>query len=174
MKKTLQKYKTKWMVGNSSPFLIKKMLKNIDFSQDSIIVQYGSGKAVFVKEILKQMSDNSQLYVFEIDENCKQYIQWINDSRLSYIEDSAENIEKYISKDVDYIISTLPFASLPWEVLPKIITVSEKKLKQGGIFLQYQYFLTDKKKIEQIFWKKSKVSFEPINIPPAFIYKIIK
>ena len=47
-------------------------------------------------------------------------------------------------------------------------------LKENGIFLQYQYFLTNKKAIEKIFGEKIKLSFEPINFPPAFIYKLQK
>lgn len=175
IKKIIKNFKTKWMVWHSSKFLIKKMIWNIDFSKDLVIVQYWSWKAVFVKQILKKMSKNSKLYVFEIDERCNKYAEEINDSRLVYINDSAEKVFDYVNeKQVDVIVSTLPFWSLPKDLLNLIISNSKKILKENGLFLQYQYFLTDKKAIENIFWIKSKISFELINFPPAFIYKIQK
>ena len=175
IKKIIKNFKTKWRVWHSSKFLIKKMIWNIDFSKDLVIVQYWSWKAVFVKQILKKMSKNSKLYVFEIDERCNKYAEEINDSRLVYINDSAEKVFDYVNeKQVDVIVSTLPFWSLPKDLLNLIISNSKKILKENGLFLQYQYFLTDKKAIENIFWIKSKISFELINFPPAFIYKIQK
>ena len=175
IKKIIKNFKTKWMVWHSSKFLIKKMIWNIDFSKDLVIVQYWSWKAVFVKQILKKMSKNSKLYVFEIDERWNKYAEEINDSRLVYINDSAEKVFDYVNeKQVDVIVSTLPFWSLPKDLLNLIISNSKKILKENGLFLQYQYFLTDKKAIENIFWIKSKISFELINFPPAFIYKIQK
>lgn len=163
------------MVEQSSRFLIQKMISNIDFSRDLTIVQYGSGKAVFVKQILRKMSPNSKLYVFEIDEKYNKYTEKIHDSRLVYINDSAEKIFDYVmEKEVDAVVSTLPFASLPKSLLEPIITNSRAILKENGIFLQYQYFLTNKNAIEKIFGEKIKLSFEPINFLLAFIYKIQK
>lgn len=98
IKKIIKNFKTKWMVWHSSKFLIKKMIWNIDFSKDLVIVQYWSWKAVFVKQILKKMSKNSKLYVFEIDERCNKYVEEINDSRLIYINDSAEKVFDYVSE----------------------------------------------------------------------------
>lgn len=170
----IEDFKTKGMVWQSSKFLINKMISNIDFKSDIKIVQFWSWKAVFQKQILKKLSKNSKLIVFEINEKCNKYAEKINDTRHIYINDSAENIEKYVNEEIDVIISTLPFWSLPKEILKNIIWKSEKILKKWWIFLQYQYFLQNKKDIEKIFWKKCKLSFEAINIPPAFIYKIEK
>lgn len=171
----IKKFRTKWMVWHSSKYLIEKMLKNIDFSKDLIIVQFWSGEAVFVKEILKNMSKKSKLFVFEIDKELEKYaLPLKKDKRLIYISDSAENISNYVNSEVDVIVSTLPFACLPKEVFSIIMNESKKFLKKDGIFLQYQYFLTNKKSIEDFFWKKAELSFTPLNIPPAFIYKIEK
>lgn len=148
------------------------MLNKVNFDKDLVIAQLWVGTAIFTKEILKKMSKNSKLYAFEIDKSCRKYIDKIQDERLTFIEDSAEHIDKYIKTDIDVIISTLPFASLPDELLNKVISVCKLKLKDEFLFLQYQYFLTDKKKIEKIFEKKSKLDLEIRNFPPAFIYEI--
>jgi hypothetical protein len=48
-------------------------------------------------------------------------------------------------------------------------------LKDGGIYLQYQYFKSNKSDIEQVFGKKmDDVSFVPLNILPAFVYSMSK
>ena len=127
IKKIIKNFKTKWMVWHSSKFLIKKMIWNIDFSKDLVIVQYWSWKAVFVKQILKKMSKNSKLYVFEIDERCNKYVEEINDSRLIYINDSAEKVFDYVSeKKVDVVVSTLPFWSLPKIYLNQLSQILKK------------------------------------------------
>lgn len=138
LSKIFKNFKTKGMIGQSSRFLIQKMISNIDFSRDLTIVQYGSGKAVFVKQILRKMSPNSKLYVFEINEKCNKYAEKIHDSRLVYINDSAEKIFDYVTeKEVDAVVSTLPFASLPKNLLESIVSNSRTILKENGIFLQY-------------------------------------
>lgn len=172
MKNFIKNYKTKGMVGVSSKYLVRKMLGEVDFSKDQIIVQLWVWTGVFTREILKNMSKNSKLYAFEVDTNCKKHIENIHDERFSYIEDSAEFLEKYVKQPVHTIISTLPFASLPNTLLPTIINECKDILAPNGIFLQYQYFLTDKKRIENIFQKKATLGFELRNFPPAFIYKI--
>lgn len=161
------------MIKSSSRFLVHKLISEIDFSKDMTIVQLWSGRAVFQKQILPKMSPNSHLYTFEIDKKWHKYSYEISDNRYIYIVDSAENMEKYI-QNADVIISTLPFGSLPKCLLTSIITAAEKTLKKWWIFLQYQYFLQNKKDIEKIFNKKAKIRFEARNLPPAFVYKIIK
>lgn len=104
------------------------MLSEIDFSADITIVQFGSGKAVFQKNILQKMSKNSKLYVFEIDPKSHKFVEEINDGRYYYIKDFAENANQYI-KNVDVVISTLPFGSMPKHLCPKIISEARNILK---------------------------------------------
>lgn len=167
-------FRKKWMVFHSSKFLVNKMLGFADFNKDLNIVLFGSGEWVFTRAILKNMNLNSKLYAFEINKSCKKYVENIDDQRFIYIEDSAENIEDFVYEDLDLIISTLPFASLPdWSVKTNL-GPAYRKLKNNWLFLQYQYFLTNKKQIESLFQKKSRISFQLLNVPPAFIYILRK
>ena len=51
----------------------------------------------------------------------------------------------------------------------------ESNLKVGGIYLQYQYFYSNKANIENIFGKKmNNISFVFLNILPAFVYSMTK
>ena len=64
--------KNKKMVGAVSPssrFLGEKMLCNIDFSKEKIIVELGPGTGVFTDMIINRMAPDAKLLVFELNDN---------------------------------------------------------------------------------------------------------
>lgn len=172
-----QFFKNKKMVGAIAPstkFLGKKMLKNINFNSSKILIELGPGTGVFTDLIIEQMAKDAQLYVFELNKNFyANLVERINDPRVKILNDSAENIEKYIDKEVDVIISSLPLMVFSNELRENVITTSHKSLKKDGIYLQFQYTLQSKKILEKTY-DKVDVSFTIKNIPPAFIYSCTK
>lgn len=173
IKTKYHKLKIKEQIIPSSKFLVKKIISKIDFENKIEILQLGFGTGIFTKYLLKQINNDSKIIVFEINKNCKKYLKKINDKKLTYIEDSAENIYKYFdNKKFDYIISTLPFATLNKNVCLKIEKQIKSHLKYQGKFLQYQYSLYSKKNIYNLFNIKPKIDFEILNFPPAFIYEV--
>jgi len=148
------------------------MVKHVNYKSAKVLVELGAGDGVVTKHILRRMEKDTILLCFEVNpEFCKQLHQ-INDSRLVVIEDSAENLEKYLQqhnfKEVDSVISAIPFVSLPDELGLSIIGECEKFLKKGGLFVQIHYSLLAKKFYQKVFGNVS-ISFVPINIPPAFV-----
>lgn len=169
----VSKIRTKGAIVPSSRFLVNKMISKIEYDKDLHILQLGFGKGVFAKGVLKKISADSTLTVFEVNPKCRKYR--IYDPRLTYIEDSAEYIHKYAgSKKFDHVVSTLPFASLPKDICERIFEQIKLNLKDGGKFLQFQYSLYSKKDIHNLFDKKPDIDFEILNIPPAFIYETEK
>jgi len=172
-----QFFKNKKMVGAITPstkFLGKKMLKNIDFNSSKLIIELGPGTGVFTDLIIEQMAKDAQLYVFELNKNFyANLVDKINDPRVKILNDSAENIEKYIDKKVDLIISSLPLMVFSNKLRENVITTSYKSLKKDGIYLQFQYTLQSKKILQKTY-EKVDVSFTMKNIPPAFIYYCTK
>ena len=172
-----QFFKNKKMVGAITPstkFLGKKMLKNIDFNSSKLLIELGPGTGVFTDLIIEQMAKDAQLYVFEVNKNFyANLVDKINDPRVKILNDSAENIEKYINKEVDVIISSLPLMVFSNELRENVITTSYKSLKKDGIYLQFQYTLQSKKILQKTY-DKVDVSFTIKNIPPAFIYSCTK
>lgn len=166
--------KTVWSIIPSSSQLIHSMLKHIDFSRDITIVEFWPWIGNFTKEILKKASIDSHIYLFEVQDNFVEQLKKINDPRLTVIHDWAENIEKHLwTKKADVIISGLPFGSLPKELTIKILKEAHRNLKHNWIFLQFQYFLQNKKDIFATF-KNHSITWQPVNFPPAFIYKCQK
>lgn len=160
-------------VAPSSKFLVKKMVEPIDFTNVKCIVEYGPGTGIITHELLRLMPSDSLLLAFEINTEFCERLNQIKDPRLKVISDSAEKLEEYLSeykiKEVDYIVSSLPFAMIPNTIVDAILAVSTKVLNKKGAYIQYQYSLNAYKRLKNIF-KNVDLNFTPMNIPPAFVF----
>ena len=178
-KESIKSIKTTGTIMPSSKYLIKKMLKNIDFSKAAVIIEYGPGNGIITKHLLEKMNINSKLICFEINDEFYKHLTQINDKRLIVLKQSAENLadvlDKYQIKETDYIISSLPLSIIPKDISLNILDLSKKNLKNNGFFIQYQYSINFLKYFKQIFGENNVfLSFEILNLPPAFIYKCRK
>ncbi len=173
-KEALKSFKTSGTITPSSRFLVKRMLSKIEFKDSKLIVEYGSGNGIITNEILKKLEPSTKLVCFEVNEVFYNDLKKINHKQLIVLNTSAEDIEGEIKKlgfdKVDNIISSLPLAMLPKEVSKTIIANSYEVLKEKGRFIQFQYSTQFLKQFKAIFSKKVKLDFEPLNLPPAFIY----
>ncbi len=172
LKESLRNLKTVGTVTRSSPFLCKGMIKPVDFKKADVIIELGGGDGVVTKHILGAMKPDAKLLTFEVNGSFCDIIREIKDERLHVIEDSAEHLEAHMEKhgikEVDYIISAIPFVSLPDELCYKIVGICKKVLRSKGLFVQIHYSLLMKKIYKSVFGNVD-VSFVPINIPPAFV-----
>ncbi|HAP01681.1 MAG TPA: hypothetical protein DCQ93_07140, partial [Bacteroidetes bacterium] len=66
----------------SSRYLVREMIKPIDFSKAHLIVEYGPGHGNITKEILKKMLPDAKLLVFEINPPFIEELEKIKDNRL--------------------------------------------------------------------------------------------
>lgn len=154
----------------SSSFLVNKMIKNIDFDHKIVILELGAGTGVITREVLSRMSGNSVLYSYENNKTFIDLLKDIHDERLII---KAENVSKlHMLKDdyFDVVISSLPLANMAKGFKNNIYSNIKAKLKNRGIYLQYQYLLFDYKRIGKSFGN-CKLEFCLLNMPPAFIYK---
>lgn len=159
----------------SSKYLADRMLKSIDFKSAKLIVELGPGNGAITKHLLKRIGSKTTIICFEINENFYKELQSIHHTNLIVLKESAENLHVEIKKHgfdtVDYIISSLPLSIIPKELSIKILNISFKLLTDNGKFIQFQYSLNYLKRLKQVFGKDNvKVQFEPLNIPPAFVY----
>ena len=162
----------------SSRFLVSRLLAPINFSEAKVIVEFGPGNGKITKEILKQLQPNATLISFEINENFYNSLLKINDSKFKVVISSAENIQEVLNnhgfEKVDYIISSLPLTNIPKHVSQSILENAYNALKTNGLFIQYQYSLTYFNTLKNVFKGDLKLSFEALNVPPAFVYKCKK
>ena len=68
----------------------------------------------------------------------------------------------------------MPLTIIPSIISKAILKEAHKSLAIGGMFIQYQYSLTYFRKLKSVFKDKISLDFEPLNIPPAFVYRCKK
>jgi len=162
-------------VSPSSKYLMRKMLSNIDFDTANVIVEFGPGTGVFTRELAKRMNADCKLIVFELHETFfkKLQIEFKDNPSVILKNESAENIGMVLSefnlKEADCVLSSLPLANFPKELIQSILKNSIKNLKKEGKYIQFQYSLTSKKYLQNYF-NSVQINFTARNIPPAFIY----
>ena len=157
----------------TSKFVSKQMVKNIDFEKSKILVEIGSGTGAITKTILKNMSSDSKLFCFEVNKDFFNTLNQLKDDRLITINDSAEDLNKYLKKynamKVDYIISSIPLTTLNKRTVEAILDNIVQIINSYGVFIQLQYSLFSIKKIKKYFSNVS-ITFTPLNYFPSFIY----
>lgn len=167
---SLKNFKQVGSVVPSSAKLAKRMTKNI---HSPVVLELGPGTGIFTKEILKKLPKDGILISIELDEVFARHLRnKIPDKRLKICVGDALMLHKFLQengiKKVDYVISGLPLGHFKKDLKMKILREVSDCLEDGGTFVQFEYFLAGIRSIRQVF-PDTAISFEPINIPPAFV-----
>lgn len=176
IKQYIRNPRTVGAVAPSSEKLAYRMIEDINFFNASCIVEYGPGTGVFTEKILNKKKDNTIFIAMEYNTDFYNILKekFKDETNFILINDSAENVKEYLNKynidKVDYIVSGLPFASLPDDMSKRILTVTKEILKGKSEFITFQYTLFKMKLFRTYFGKiKRKKVF--LNLPPAFVLK---
>jgi len=160
----------------SSKYLAEKMVAGINFDNAECIVEYGPGTGAFTEKILQNRKSDTVVILFEMNNAfCKALEKkYGGEPNLYIINDSAQNIGQQLeSRSImyaDYIVSGLPFASLPQDVSLNILTETKKHLNPIGMFITFQYTLLKKDLITR-FFDKIEIERELRNVPPAYVLR---
>lgn len=158
----------------SSRFLIDRLLSRIDWNRARTIVEYGPGVGTITAHILERMSLQTRLVVFEMNEDFVRYLKRsFPDKRLHVVHGSAERVQKELDRlkldGADYIISGIPFTTMPVELREKIMRESRRALKPSGSVLVYQFTRAVLPYLKSHFDHIDQ-DFEPLNILPARLF----
>ena len=97
----------------------------------------------------------------------------IDDDRFIAVHGSAADVEKIIASHgfdhADYILSGLPFSTLPPGVGDAIGAATGRAIRDGGAFLVYQFSPKVKDFIAPHF-ERIERGFEWVNVPPATLF----
>jgi len=163
-------------IAPSSRYLANNILKHIEFGENQVVLEFGSGNGAITKHILKQLPSSSRLISLEINapflDHCKQKFSAYKNFEIynhSAIEFDSLLNQLGIDK-VDYLVSSLPLAMIPNDDLAILFEKIPNYLDADGSFLQYQYSLNKYKFLKNIF-SEVKLGFTLTNLPPAFVYK---
>jgi phospholipid N-methyltransferase len=165
------------MVGSvipSSKALIDKMLEPVDWAQCRLFVEYGPGVGTFTEHILRRMAPDATLIAIDTNPDFTEYLnRKFRDSRLIAVTGSAADTRKIMAEagfeEADYVLSGLPFSTLPAGVGPAIAAETAASLRKGGCFLVYQFSPKVRDFIAPHF-KRIDKGFEWKNVPPAQLF----
>jgi phospholipid N-methyltransferase len=158
----------------SSRFLVGRLLNKVDWARARTIVEYGPGVGTITTHILARMQPNALLVVFEMNGDFVGYLKRsFPDPRLHVVHGSAENVQEELDlrslSGADYIISGIPFTTMPVELREKIMLQSRRALNPGGAVLVYQFTRAVLPCLRTHFGRIHQ-DFEPRNILPARLF----
>ena len=165
------------MLGSAIPssrFLINRILRRVDWNTATVIVEYGPGVGVITAEILRRMRPDAALIVFETNDDFVAFLRRsLRDQRLQIVHGSAAEVGTVLAQrglgQVDYIISGIPYSTMPADVRSAILEASRAALKPQGRFLVYQFSRAALPFLQRVF-SQVDVDFEPLNILPARLF----
>ena len=158
----------------SSRFLVDRLLGKIDWVRARTIVEYGPGVGTITTHILGLMSPRAKLIVFEMNKDFVRYLRRsFPDPRLHVVHGSAENVGKELDRlgleGADYIISGIPYTTMPEQLRETIMHESREALNPGGAVLVYQFTRAVLPYLRTYF-NQVYQDFEPLNILPARLF----
>lgn len=159
----------------SSKQLAKRMMDAISFQNASCIVEYGAGTGVFTKQLIINRSPHTALLIIERNKQfyeilCRKYGHLNN---VYIVHGSAQYIDDYMKQfsisKIDYVVSGLPFTSLPLSISQLILKKTAQLLGTNGTFVTFQYSKM-KQSFFQTFFKQIERKKVYWNVPPAYIF----
>ncbi|HEX3879215.1 MAG TPA: methyltransferase domain-containing protein [Bryobacteraceae bacterium] len=141
---SLRSFSTTASVVPSSPYLARALLRSIDFSQATSLVEVGVGTGAVTHELLRRMRPDARLYALDINPRFIAYLRRaFDDRRLIPIAGSAEDLGKILAargvKNADAIVSSLGLSIMPKPVRERILQEMKNQLGPAGVFSQFQY-----------------------------------
>ena len=165
------------MVGSvipSSSTLIGKMLEPVDWANTRLFVEYGPGVGTFCRPILDRLPADAVLLTIDTNPDFTEYLRdTIRDPRFVAVTGSAADVVRIIGAHgfghADFILSGLPFSTLPPGVGPAIASETARALRPGGAFLVYQFSPKVRDFIAPHFPQIDQ-GFTWRNVPPATLF----
>ena len=158
----------------SSRFTIAKMLEPVDWDECRLFVEYGPGVGTFCQPVLDRLRRDGALIVIDTNPLFIDYLRkTIADSRFTAVLGSAEDVREIVQAHghdhADYVLSGLPFSTLPEGVGPAIARATHEVLRPGGAFLVYQFSARARDFMARHF-RRIDQGFEALNIPPCRLF----
>lgn len=165
------------MVGSiipSSRFTIARMLRPVKWNECKLFVEYGPGVGTFCRPVLDRLPRDGTLIVIDTNPLFIDYLRaTITDSRFRAVLGSAADVVDIVRAhghdEADYVLSGLPFSTLPQGVGPAIAEATHQALRPGGAFLVYQ-FTSKARNFMARHFRQIDEGFEPLNVLPCYLY----
>ncbi len=158
----------------SSRYLTEALMKKIDWQRARVLVEYGPGVGTLTWAMLQRMRPDAVLVAIESSSDFTRYVRGsMPDPRLKVVHGSAADVAGILAHlglhSADYIVSGIPYSTMPDEVRRRILHESCRLLAPEGAFLVYQFTGAVLPHLRQVFGFVS-TDFELRNVLPARIF----
>jgi phosphatidylethanolamine/phosphatidyl-N-methylethanolamine N-methyltransferase len=165
------------MVGSiipSSRWTVQKMLGPVEWDECKLFVEYGPGVGTFCQPVLDKLRKDAILLVIDTNPDFIDFLRdHFRDSRFIAVHGSAADVNAIIREfgfdHADYVLSGLPFSTLPGDLGPKIAEETAKAIRPGGAFLVYQFRARARDFMAPHF-KRIDSGFEFWNVLPCHLF----
>jgi len=158
----------------SSRYLVDRVLGQVNWQRARTIVEYGPGVGTLTGEILRRLRPDATLVAIEMNGDFVRYLRrTVGDRRLQVVEGSAADAEAVLAarglRHADYVISGIPYSTMPAEERDRILRTTHDVLHPDGAFLVYQFTRAVLPYLRDTFALVDQ-KFEPRNIMPARLF----
>jgi len=161
----------------SQRFLISKMIAPVPEDYSGQVIELGAGNGALTLRLAAKCP-KARVLACEINPALAQATrQNLREARVNgrveVVSDAAEHLLSERARrgmdKVDYVVSGIPLGNLGREQTLALIDKISRSLRAGGMYIQFQYSLMDRKKIQGRF---SSLRTVPVflNLPPAVVY----
>ena len=173
----LVKFRQTGAIVPSQRFLIGKMMAPVPESYAGRIIELGAGSGALTLRLAARCPE-AQILAVEINPALARTtrrnlnLAGLHD-RVEVISNSAQHLLSQMSRrglgKVDYVLSGIPLGALPGEQAQALIDAISRVVNPGGMYIQFQYSLIDRKRVRSRFRILRTVPVL-LNIPPAVVY----
>lgn len=161
----------------SQRFLIARMIAPIPEAYRGQIVELGAGSGSLTLQLAARCPA-ARILACEINPTLARdardnLTRAGHHARVAMVSDSAEHLLSEMARrrmaKPDFIISGIPLGNLGREKTVRLLDAIRQSLGAGGMFIQFQHSLLDRKKIRARFPNTRTVPVL-LNFPPAVVY----
>ncbi len=161
----------------SQRFLIDRMISPVPPDYRGQILELGAGNGALTIRLAARCPQ-ARIIACEINPTLARDLRTRMDGaqlgrRVEVVSDSAEHFLSQLrhrgARGLDFVISGIPLAHLTREQVFALTGSIHRGLAPGGMYIQFQHSLIDRKKIKATF---SRLRTVPVflNFPPAVVY----
>src|SRR5262249_19393375 len=153
--------------------MVERVASKMDFTQPRVIAEYGPGEGVHSREIVRRMTPDSHLLLFELDAALAKALerQFAVDRRVHVIHGDAASLPYELKRrafaSCDDILFGILFNILNTDKKHAILRKTYYDIKPELKFIIYQ--VTNDLKKNPTFFQRDKSNYFLQNIPPMFI-----
>ena len=173
----LVKFRQTGAIVPSQRFLIEKMIAPVPETYSGRIIELGAGNGALTLRLAARCPE-ARILACEINPvlarvNRQNLDKAGLNGRVQVIPDSAEHLLSEMDRrgmgKADFVLSGIPLGNLRGDRVLAIVDAVSRALAPGGMFIQFQYSLMDRKRIRARFQAVRTVPVL-LNIPPAVVY----